>query len=94
MKNYISKIENYIFILPLLFVVIVKIPHLAVPYFWDEAWSYFPAVFKMYESGPGLLPGALPLWDAKGHPLFFFFLSSSWMRIVGTSVFWAKVSKV
>lgn len=41
----------------------------------------------MYETGPGLLPGALPLWDAKGHPLFFFFLSSVWMRLTGTSVF-------
>ncbi len=66
-------------------------PHLFVPYFWDEAWSYFPAVFKMYENGPGLLPGALSLWDAKGHPLFFFFLNSSWMRLVGTSVFWVHV---
>ncbi len=91
MKNYISKIENYLFVLPLLFVVIVKAPHLVVPYFWDEAWSYFPAIYKMYESGPGLLPGALPLWDAKGHPLFFFFLSSSWMRMAGTSVFWVHV---
>lgn len=91
MKHFISKIENYLFIIPLLFVVIVKLPHLAVPYFWDEAWSYFPAVFKMYETGPGLLPGALPLWDAKGHPLFFFFLTSSWMRFVGTSVFWVHV---
>lgn len=41
----------------------------------------------MYETGPGLLPGALPIIDAKGHPLFFFFVSSLWMRIVGTSVF-------
>lgn len=91
MKQIFPKIENYLFLLTLLFVIIVKFPHLGVPYFWDEAWSYFPAVFKMYETGPGLLPGALPLWDAKGHPLFFFFLSSSWMRMVGTSVFWVHV---
>lgn len=90
-KNVLSKIQNSFFILPLLFVAIVKAPHLALPYFWDEAWSYFPAVFKMYENGPGLLPGALPLWDAKGHPLFFFFLSSIWMKIVGTSVFWVHI---
>ncbi|MCD6355123.1 MAG: glycosyltransferase family 39 protein, partial [Prolixibacteraceae bacterium] len=42
-------------------------------------------------NGPGLLPGALSLWDAKGHPLFFFFISSSWMRLAGTSVFWVHV---
>ncbi|MCG6186596.1 ArnT family glycosyltransferase [Maribellus maritimus] len=91
MKNKIKKIENWLFTIPLLFVAIVKFPHLSLPYFWDEAWSYFPAVYKMYETGPGLLPGALPLWDAKGHPLFFFFLSSSWMQLVGTSVFGVHV---
>jgi hypothetical protein len=90
-KNNFQKIEKYLIIIPLLFVGIVKIPHLKLPYFWDEAWSYFPAVYKMYENGPGLLPGALPLWDAKGHPLFFFFLSSLWMKIAGTSVFWVHV---
>lgn len=79
------KIGNYLFIIPIIFVLIVKIPHLALPYFWDEAWSYFTAIYKMYESGPGILPGALPLNIAKGHPLFFFFLYSSWMQIFGTS---------
>ena len=91
MKRITTHIEKYFFIIPLLFVVIVKLPHLSLPYFWDEAWSYFPAVYKMYETGPGLLPGALPLWDAKGHPLFFFFIASSWMRLGGTSVFWVHV---
>ncbi|HKI88342.1 MAG TPA: glycosyltransferase family 39 protein [Draconibacterium sp.] len=91
MNKIIIKTSKYFFILPVTFVVIVTFPHLSLPYFWDEAWSYFPAVFKMYKNGPGLLPGALPLWDAKGHPLFFFFLSSSWMRLVGTSVFWVHV---
>ena len=80
------KLGNYIFIIPLLFVLVVKIPHLSLPYFWDEAWSYFTAVHKMYESGPGMLPGDLPLRIAKGHPLFFFFIHSLWMRIFGTSV--------
>ncbi len=91
MNQFLDKIKNYFFLLPLVFFVAVTFPRLSLPYFWDEAWSYFPAVFKMYESGPGLLPGALPLWDAKGHPLFFFFLSSSWMRLAGTSVFWVHV---
>jgi len=91
MKKNIFRIDNYIFLIPLLFVLIIKTPHLFIPYFWDEAWSYFPAIFKMYKTSPGLLPGALSLWDAKGHPLFFFFLSSSWMRLVGTSVFWVHV---
>ncbi|WP_321347202.1 glycosyltransferase family 39 protein [uncultured Draconibacterium sp.] len=40
----------------------------------------------MYVSGPGMLPGDLPLGIAKGHPLFFFFINSLWMRIFGTAV--------
>ncbi len=91
MKSTFSNIEKYLVVIPILILLIIKIPHLAIPYFWDEAWSYFPAVFKMYETGPGLLPGALPLWDAKGHPLFFFFLSSVWMKIGGTSVVWVHI---
>jgi len=91
MKKKNFRIDNYIYLIPLLFVLIIKTPHLFVPYFWDEAWSYFPAILKMYKTTPGLLPGALSQWDAKGHPLFFFFLFSSWMRLVGTSIFWVRV---
>ncbi|NOY94824.1 MAG: glycosyltransferase family 39 protein [Chlorobi bacterium] len=87
MKNLLLKLGNNFFIIPIFFLLIVKIPHLYLPYFWDEAWSYFPAVYKMYETGPGMLPGSLPLWDAKGHPLFFFFISSLWMRLFGNEVF-------
>ncbi len=91
MNIKLTKIEKYLLFIPLLFVIAFKAPHLGLPYFWDEAWSYFPAVYKMYETGPGLLPGDLPLWLAKGHPLFFFFIASSWMRLTGTSVFWVHV---
>ena len=86
MNKIFAKTKYYLFIFPVIFVLIVAVPHLSLPFFWDEAWSYFPAVYKMYETGPGLLPGALPLWVAKGHPLFFFFIHSLWMRIFGTTV--------
>ncbi|WP_346862192.1 glycosyltransferase family 39 protein [uncultured Draconibacterium sp.] len=87
MNQFIDKIKNYFLLLPLFIFVAIAFPHLSLPYFWDEAWSYFPAAFKMYENGPSLIPGSLPLWDAKGHPLFFFFISSVWMQLFGTSVF-------
>ncbi len=87
MKDLLKKTETYFIILPILFLWIVKLPHLHLPFFWDEAWSYFPAIQKMYETGPGLLPGDLPLWDAKGHPLFFFFISSIWMNVTGLNIF-------
>lgn len=80
------KLKDYLFLIPILFVLLVKTPHLSLPYFWDEAWSYITAINKMYETGPGLLPGALPLEISKGHPLFFFFIYSTWMRLFGTSI--------
>lgn len=70
----------------LIIVAIVKIPHLYIPHFWDEAWSYSPAVQYMFEHKLGLLPSALPAEYSKGHPLLFFFLSASWMRIFGDSL--------
>lgn len=87
MGKLLDQIKKHFLYFPLLFVIIVKIPHLSLPYFWDEAWSYFPAAYKMFKAGPGLLPGALLLSEAKGHPLFFFFITSLWMKLVGTSVF-------
>jgi hypothetical protein len=70
----------------LIIVAIIKIPHLYIPHFWDEAWSYSPAVQYMFEHKLGLLPSALPAEYSKGHPLLFFFLSASWMRIFGDSL--------
>ncbi|NQU84595.1 MAG: hypothetical protein HQ541_02425 [Mariniphaga sp.] len=83
--------EKYYFVLPVIVFLIIKIPHLSLQFFWDEAWSYYPAVYKMFESGPGLLPGALPLNVAKGHPLFFFFLNSSWMLLVSDNLILIKL---
>ncbi len=67
--------------------IVVKIPHLGLPYFWDEAFSYYPAILEMTKLGPGMLPGTIPLHLSKGHPLFFYFLYSLWMKfIAGDSV--------
>jgi len=64
---------------------VIKIPYLSLPYFWDEAWSYIPAVEWMRVHGPGLLPGAIPPELSRGHPLLFYFLASSWQLIFGNS---------
>ena len=65
---------------------ILKIPFLSLPYFWDEAWSYIPAVEWMRVHGPGILPGAIPPELSRGHPLLFYFLASSWQSILVNSV--------
>jgi 4-amino-4-deoxy-L-arabinose transferase-like glycosyltransferase len=81
-----SWIDYGLALLVVIFLVIFKIPHLSLPHFWDEAWSYSPAVQYMYEHGLGITPGALPATLSKGHPLFFYFLSASWMKIFGDSL--------
>ena len=73
--------------LSVIITVLVKIPHLGFPYFWDEAFSYIPAIQEMAKNGPNVLPGTISLFLSKGHPLFFYFLASSWMKFVaGNSV--------
>ncbi len=68
----------------LLFVAL-KIPHLNVPFYWDECWPYASAIRRMFELGPTLLPGSLPEEYSRGHPLLFHFLASAWMKIWDTS---------
>src|SRR5688572_9942500 len=63
-----------------------KIPHLLLPFFWDEAWPYSTGVFYMYSQGLSLLPGSVPFDISRGHPLFFHFMAALWMKIFGTSV--------
>lgn len=58
---------------------------LALPFYWDEAWVYAPAVRAMSITGPGLLPDALPVELSRGHPLLFHFLASTWASVFGTS---------
>ena len=84
-------VKNLFFILPVLILLILQIPHLSLPYFSDEAWSYFPTIKKMAEVGPSLLPGVLPIDDCKGHPQFFFFISSEWMRIFPDNIVMMRV---
>lgn len=76
-----DSIKNLFFIIPVLILLIIQVPHLGLPYFYDEAWSYIPSIKKMAEVGPSLLPGVLPIDYCKGHPQLFFFISSVWMKI-------------
>lgn len=72
-------------------VVVLQIPHLNVPFYWDEAWSYGPAVWKMAASGPTLLPGSLPADVTRGHPLLFYLLGSAWLTVFPKTVLWAHL---
>jgi len=66
--------------------ILFKIPHLFLPHYWDEAWSYATAVQLMYEKGVTLLPGFIDVDATRGHPLFFYAAAASWMKIFGASL--------
>lgn len=68
-----------------LILVLIKIPFLDLPYFWDEAWVYAPAVFDMFENGPSLSPDSIDPLLSRGHPILFHFFAVCWMEIFGTS---------
>jgi hypothetical protein len=59
MKNRFIKWINpdwAVLVPALLALVFFKIPQLPLPSFWDEAWSYLPAILNMAETGPSLSP--------------------------------------
>ncbi len=68
-------------------VLVFKFQHLSLPYFWDEAWVYAPAILEMHKNGLSLLPDAIPPELSRGHPLLFHFLATVWVKIFGTSFF-------
>lgn len=66
--------------------VLAAIPHLSLPHYWDESWSYATAVQLMYEKGPTLLPGIVDVEATRGHPLFFYAAAASWMKLFGATL--------
>lgn len=62
-----------------------KLPYLDLPYYWDEAWVYAPAVKAMRMSGISLMPWAIPPELSRGHPLAFHTLGAAWMSVFGES---------
>ena len=87
----IFDIKSYLFLIPVVILLLIQIQHLSIPYFWDEAWSYMVAVKKMAELGPSLLPGAVPIDYCKGHPQLFYFISSLWMNLFPNSILCMRI---
>ncbi|MDR3681346.1 MAG: glycosyltransferase family 39 protein [Flavipsychrobacter sp.] len=92
MQQNTSAILNYfkgrwmLWLVVVIFVV-CKIPHLYYSFYWDESWSYEPAIRLMYEHGPSLMPNAIDINYSRGHPLLFYFCTAAWMKIFGPSAF-------
>lgn len=77
--------ERWFLILLLIVFIILEVPHLHYPFFWDESWSYAPGVMLMYKHGPSLMPNAIDTFYSRGHPLFFYASAAAWMDIFGSS---------
>lgn len=91
-KSYSEIISTYgILTVSILFVAAVKIPHLGLPYSWDEAWSYIPAIQQMADQGPTLLPSKTDIYLTKGHPLLFYFLISGWISLFSETILVVRI---
>lgn len=86
--NFLNKNQVYHWLLFLLIIglVLLKLEVMTLPFFWDEAWSYLPAIREMAAKGPSLLPGSINAEFYRGHPMLFYFLSSLWIKIFGYSM--------
>lgn len=91
-KNHSSlRSADFLVFIPLVLLLIILFPHLNLPYFWDEAWSYMVAIRKMAEAGPSLFPGIVPLDICKGHPQFFYFAAACWLKIFPEQIFYMRL---
>ncbi|HZV71357.1 MAG TPA: glycosyltransferase family 39 protein [Saprospiraceae bacterium] len=81
-----KKIPLFVLFFFILVWVAFKWNSLYLPYFWDEAWSYVPAISEMAGRRPCLIPGCINTELYRGHPLLFYFLSAGWMKWIGGSL--------
>ncbi len=75
-----------LFLLLIAAFVLFKREALTLPFFWDEAWVYMPAIRTMAEQGPSIIPGSIAADLHTGHPLLFYFLASTWIKFWGYSL--------
>lgn len=87
MKTIIKKPQIWGLFCILIGFIFLKWDALFLPYFWDEAWVYMPAIRTMAEKGPSILPGSIEADLYTGHPLFFYFMASAWIKFWGYSNF-------
>lgn len=57
------------FLLVLIIFIFLKLPDLALPYFWDELGVYASGALRMHDTGIGILPASLEPLLSRGHPL-------------------------
>jgi len=91
MKIFKKHSDLLVLLLIIIGFAIYKFPLLSIPYYWDEAWSYKPAIEEMVKNGSTLLPSSITSETYKGHPLFFYFITSLWLKVFGNTIFISKL---
>lgn len=85
-KTFLTRYGWHVLLILILAVYyILKWEHITLPFFWDEAVVYAPAIKLMAKAGPTLLPGAIPVEYSRGHPLLLHFVAGSWITLFGDS---------
>ena len=85
-KVFIKYWQEVILIIGIIAFILIELPLLNRPFYWDEAWSYASGIKAMFENGPSLMPGAIHEYLYRGHPTFFYFITTVWMKVFGSSL--------
>lgn len=75
-----------LFLLCLIAFILLKIPHISLPFFWDETGVYGKIIFHLSDTGLSLHPKAISEWISRGHPLLYPNLIASVTRVFGETV--------
>jgi hypothetical protein len=86
-KAELNRTQFWVLMAMILAFIGLKWNSMHLPYFWDEAWVYMPAIRTMAEQGPSIMPGSIDADLYTGHPLLFYFMASSWIKLWGYSNF-------
>lgn len=86
-----GQIQRIIFALFMCVFFFLKLEDCYLPYYWDELGVYSQASLYMYDHAPSLLPGDLPDYLSRGHPLLFVFIYACFFKVFGTSVLAAHI---
>ena len=86
-KAELNRTQFWVLMAMILAFIGLKWNSMHLPYFWDEAWVYMPAIRTMAEQGPSIMPGSIDADLYTGHPLLFYFMASSWIKFWGYSNF-------
>lgn len=87
MKTLFKQPQTWVLAILVIGFIALKWNALFLPFFWDEAWVYMPAIRTMAEQGPSIMPGSIDADLYTGHPLLFYFMASSWIKLWGYSHF-------